>query len=173
MVRCNDSHSLWIYLNLTQRQVKNTAFNESVCHVRQEGRKTSPPCYVRLLNPRNSNRSLSLYLREITARMFWKIVFSFSAEFLKSSGHNDIRKKEGCFCHMFRWGDERRLSSVFSVGWWVENYWSRAGGSGKGNQRPVGGASRPVTPMSVQHFWVHTKYVFPNIIQPAVHVDVT
>lgn len=44
--------------------------------------------------------SISLYLREITARRIWKIVFSFSAEFLKSSGHNDIRKKEGCFCHM-------------------------------------------------------------------------
>lgn len=48
------------------------------------------------------NRSVWLYLREITARMFWKIVFSFSAEFLKSSGHSDIRKKEGCCCHMFR-----------------------------------------------------------------------
>lgn len=48
------------------------------------------------------NRSVSLYLREITARMFWKIVFSFSAEFLKSSGHNDVRKKGGGFGHMVR-----------------------------------------------------------------------
>lgn len=66
------------------------------------------------------NRSISLYLREITASMFWKIVFSFSAEFLKSSGHNDVRKKAACFCHMFSWGDERWSSRVFSVGWWVE-----------------------------------------------------
>ncbi len=31
-----------------------TEFSESFCHVRQEGKKTSPPCYVRLPNPRNS-----------------------------------------------------------------------------------------------------------------------
>lgn len=73
------------------------------------------------------NRTISLYLREITASMFWKIVFSFSAEFLKSSGHNDKRKNAACCCHMFNSGDERRSSRVFSVNRWVENYRSRAG----------------------------------------------
>lgn len=42
----------------------------------------------------------ALYLREITAGMRYKIVFSFSAEFLKSSGHHDVRKT-AARCHMF------------------------------------------------------------------------
>lgn len=60
----------------------------------------------------------SLYLREITAKMFWKIVFSFSAEFLKSSGPNDERKKEGCFGHMVIRGRASVLYRLFypSVG---------------------------------------------------------
>lgn len=116
------------------------------------------------------NRSISLYLREITASMFWKIVFSFSAEFLKSSGHNDVRKKAACFCHMFSWGDERwssRVASSLSADGW-RKLLKPSRGSGKGNQRPVGGAWRLVPPMSFQQFWEHTKYVFPNIIQTAV-----
>lgn len=111
-------------LNLILRHCQEktpNSMNRSV-NVRQEGRKSSPPCYVRPLNPGNSTRSVSLHLREITASRCWKIVFSFSAEFLKSSGHNDVRKKAAYFCHMFRRADERRLSCVLSGGRWVENY---------------------------------------------------
>lgn len=38
--------------------------------------------------------------------MFWKIVFSFSAECLKSSGNNNIRKKAAGFCHMLGEADK-------------------------------------------------------------------
>lgn len=81
--------------------------------------------------PKELNRSTSLYLREITARRFWKIVFSFSAEFLKSSGHNDIRKKDGCFCHMSRRRTRvaRVVSSLPESG--VEIDWKRRLGKRK------------------------------------------
>lgn len=51
------------------------------------------------------------YLREITAKMFWKIVFSFSAEFLKSGGDTGIRKKMGRLCHKA----------------WYQKRWNRTG----------------------------------------------
>lgn len=73
-----------------------------------------PPAESRQLNTSNS-----LYLREITARRFWKTVFSFSAEFLKSSGHNDVRKNGGCLCHMVSWRTSfGRVVSSLSVGGW-------------------------------------------------------
>lgn len=118
--------------------------------------------------PEELNRSISLYLREITASMFWKIVFSFSAEFLKSSGHHDIRKNAASFCHMFDWGDERRFKSRLQS--------QPTGGDGE-LQKPSRGSGQAtngqwagpgVPPMSVNGFWTHTKYVFPNTILAAI-----
>lgn len=98
--------------------------------------------------------SISPYLREITASRFWKIVFSFSAEFLKSSGPNHERKREGCCCHMFK-REPRVGCSVLSVGWWVEELLER--GSAKGNQCSVGGVCGSVSPISALRFCAHTQ----------------
>lgn len=151
--------------------VKSTALDEpslSCAARRWKARRSSPPCYVRYRD-QGSSRTPSptvpaavpprLYLREITAGMRLKIVFSFSAEFLKSSGHNDVRKKEAR-CHMFAWRRGRAAAGAngsqiacLSVGLarvWRRNYWSRAASSGAKWKRQLTASGRGVEPESRQ-----------------------
>lgn len=134
---------------------------------REEG--SGPPCCPQ-------------HLREGTARTCWKIVFSFSAEFLKSSGDTNVRKKAARFCHMFAEEgesvDELQHAVVvvvffffvvvvfvvfffFFFGWWVEDYWSPVE---KANRRAVGGATRRCSSQSAftTPVGAHTKYGFPS-----------